>query len=209
MDAERRESILRWPGCRAMLIPPVKFNDAWKKVLFNQFHDLAAGSGIGVIYKDAQQDYDVVRWTAEDADSKALHTISERSEYQVPGERRRRARHAVELRWPGSERRILSRSMYRCRRSRRVGLRCSMRRGSRFPCRFSRTKPETNSYQLLVKAKDVPSLGYSVLHVVPGARPVPTDLKAQGYTLENSAVARHRRPEDWLHHESLRQEVEL
>ncbi len=49
-------------------------------------------------------------------------------------------------------------------------------------------KLETNSYELLVEAKDVPSLGYSVLHVVPGARPVLTDLKAQGTTLENSAV---------------------
>jgi alpha-mannosidase len=35
-------------------------------VLFNQFHDLAAGSGIGVIYKDAQKDYDVVRWSTNE-----------------------------------------------------------------------------------------------------------------------------------------------
>ena len=29
----------------------------WKKITFNQFHDLAAGSGIAVIYRDAQSDY--------------------------------------------------------------------------------------------------------------------------------------------------------
>ena len=42
--------------------PSDEMTEAWKKVLFNQFHDLAAGSGIGVIYKDAQKDFDVVRW---------------------------------------------------------------------------------------------------------------------------------------------------
>lgn len=30
---------------------------AWKKVLFNQFHDIAAGSGISSVYKDAARDY--------------------------------------------------------------------------------------------------------------------------------------------------------
>ncbi len=70
-----RKNIRRWPGCRETAYPGEEFNYAWKKVLFNQFHDLAAGSGIGVIYKDAQHDYDVVHWTAEEADRKALHTI--------------------------------------------------------------------------------------------------------------------------------------
>jgi len=41
-------------------------------VLFNQFHDIAAGSGIGVIYKDAQKDYDVVRWSTNEIDATAL-----------------------------------------------------------------------------------------------------------------------------------------
>ena len=41
-------------------------------MLFNQFHDLAAGSGIGVIYKDAQKDYDVVRWSTNEIESEAL-----------------------------------------------------------------------------------------------------------------------------------------
>ena len=46
----------RWPN-----YPGDELTEDWKKVLFNQFHDLAAGSGIGIIYKDAQKDYDVVR----------------------------------------------------------------------------------------------------------------------------------------------------
>jgi len=46
-------------------------------VLFNQFHDLAAGSGIGVMYKDAQKDYDWVRMSTNAISSGTTGTISE------------------------------------------------------------------------------------------------------------------------------------
>ena len=52
--------------------PGKELTEDWKKVLFNQFHDLAAGSGIGVIYKDAQKDYDVVRWSTNEIAAGAL-----------------------------------------------------------------------------------------------------------------------------------------
>jgi alpha-mannosidase len=42
--------------------PNARLTDSWEKITFNQFHDLAAGSGIGVIYRDAQKDYDQVHW---------------------------------------------------------------------------------------------------------------------------------------------------
>jgi alpha-mannosidase len=57
--------------------PGSELTEDWKKVLFNQFHDLAAGSGIGVIYKDAQKDYDVVRWSTNEIGSGALETVAE------------------------------------------------------------------------------------------------------------------------------------
>jgi alpha-mannosidase len=46
----------------------------------------------------------------------------------------------------------------------------------------------TNTFHLLVEAKDVPSLGYEVLRVVPGKRPFASDLKVTGTTLENAAL---------------------
>ncbi len=58
--------------------PGAELTGDWKKVLFNQFHDLAAGSGIGVIYKDAQKDYDVVRWSTNEIDAKALSAVVEK-----------------------------------------------------------------------------------------------------------------------------------
>ncbi len=57
--------------------PGAELTEDWKKVLFNQFHDLAAGSGIAVIYKDAQQDYDWVRMSTNEISSSALQTVAE------------------------------------------------------------------------------------------------------------------------------------
>src|SRR6202021_336292 len=72
LNAEKYAS-LAWLDGQAY--PGSELNEAWKKVLFNQFHDLAAGSGIGIIYKDAQKDYDDVRWATNEASTHALHTI--------------------------------------------------------------------------------------------------------------------------------------
>jgi len=56
--------------------PATELTEDWKKVLFGQFHDLAAGSGIGVIYKDMQKDYDVVRWSTNEIDAGALENLT-------------------------------------------------------------------------------------------------------------------------------------
>jgi len=66
--------------------PSVDLTEDWKKVLFNQFHDLAAGSGIGVIYKDAQKDYDVVRWSTNEIRDASLTNIDEKINTQGDGD---------------------------------------------------------------------------------------------------------------------------
>jgi alpha-mannosidase len=74
LNAEKFSSIAWLYGLK---YPADELTEDWKKVLFNQFHDLAAGSGIGRIYKDAQKDYDVVRWSTNDIDAAALGTVNE------------------------------------------------------------------------------------------------------------------------------------
>ena len=74
LNAEKWASLAWLDGKK---YPGDELTEDWKKVLFNQFHDLAAGSGIGVIYKDAQKDYDVVRWSTNEISSKALATMAE------------------------------------------------------------------------------------------------------------------------------------
>jgi alpha-mannosidase len=74
LNAEKWSS-LAWLDGRSY--PGAELTEDWKKVLFNQFHDLAAGSGIAVIYKDAQKDYDVVRWSTNEISSDSLKTVAE------------------------------------------------------------------------------------------------------------------------------------
>jgi alpha-mannosidase len=74
LNAEKWASLAWLDGRR---YPGAELTEDWKKVLFNQFHDLAAGSGIGIIYKDAQKDYDVVRWSTNEISEKSLDTVAE------------------------------------------------------------------------------------------------------------------------------------
>jgi alpha-mannosidase len=56
------------------------------------------------------------------------------------------------------------------------------------PSQVIESDAKTNSYKLLIIARDVPSLGYKVLHVVAGSKTFASDLKAAGLTLENSIL---------------------
>ena len=75
LNAEKWASLAWLDGNK---YPAAELTEDWKKVLFNQFHDLAAGSGIGIIYKEAQKDYDVVRYSTDEIKSASLQTVGER-----------------------------------------------------------------------------------------------------------------------------------
>ncbi len=80
LNAEKFSSIAWLYGAK---YPADELTEDWKKVLFNQFHDLAAGSGIAVIYKDAQKDYDWVRMSTDEIDAHALEALEERVDTSV------------------------------------------------------------------------------------------------------------------------------
>jgi alpha-mannosidase len=80
LDAEKWAS-LAWLDEKSY--PGSELTEDWKKVLFNQFHDLGAGSGIGIIYKEAQKDYDVVRWSTNEISAGALGAMVERIDTQA------------------------------------------------------------------------------------------------------------------------------
>jgi len=46
--------------------PHEQLRDAWRKLLFNQFHDILPGTGIADIYEDAAKDYDLVKKIAHE-----------------------------------------------------------------------------------------------------------------------------------------------
>jgi alpha-mannosidase len=82
LDTEKWASLAWLDG---NMYPGAQLTEDWEKVLFNQFHDLAAGSGIGIIYKDAQQDFDWVRMSTDQITARALQTVSEHVDTETKG----------------------------------------------------------------------------------------------------------------------------
>ena len=163
--------------------PGSEMTEAWKKITFNNFHDLAAGSGIGIIYKDAQKDYDQVHWATNEISAKALHTLAAEVNTRVAG--------GVPvlvfnpLAWARSGVFTVSVQLP----SAAAGSLSVMDAQNRvLPSEVLSSDTKTNSYKLLVEARDVPSMGYEVLRVVAGGKAFVSDLKASGTTIENSAL---------------------
>lgn len=177
LNAEKISSLAWVDGAS---YPGQQLTEAWKKVLFNQFHDLAAGSGIGVIYQDAQRDYDVVRWTSRDASIRAFHRVaSEINTKAAPGVP---VMVWNPLAWERTDTVDVNVQMPEPSRD---GIAIIDAKGNALPMQILSSDPATNSYELLVRVKNIPSMGYEILHVVPGKREVASDLKANGLTLEN------------------------
>jgi alpha-mannosidase len=162
--------------------PNTELTEAWKKITFNGFHDLAAGSGIGIIYKEAQDDFDQIRRATNEISAKALHTLAAGVNTRGPGE-------AVlvfnPLAWSRSG--VVPIDVQFSEASAN-GVSVTDAHGRALPAAVLSSDAKTNTYKLLVDLKDVPSMGYEVLHVASGAKPFVSDLKASGTTLENAEL---------------------
>ena len=181
LNAEKYSSIAWLLGTP---YPNVRLTESWQKTLFNQFHDLAAGSGLGVLYKDSQRDYDVVRWSTEETTTAALgivasHVKTGNTSAGVP------VMVVNPLAWSRTDLTTVEVQMPTASRS---GISLIDSHGKSVPFQKLSEDASTHSYRLLLKASDVPSLGYEVLHVVSGGNSAETDLKTSGMTLENSKL---------------------
>jgi alpha-mannosidase len=163
--------------------PGDALTEVWKKITFNDFHDTAAGSGIGIIYKEAQQDYDQVRWATNEISQQAVKTLAADINTEVavgvpvlilnPLAWDRSGPVTVDVQLPTAG----------------VGSVSVLDAANRVvPSQVLESDTKTNSYRLLIAANNVPSLGYKVLHVIRGAKPFASDLNAEGLTLENSTL---------------------
>jgi alpha-mannosidase len=178
LNAEKYASLAWLDG---LAYPSDELNDAWKHVLFNQFHDLAAGSGIGIIYKEAQQDYDQVRWATNEVEDKSLKTIAARIDTDGKGvpilvfnplawERGGIGEASVQMPHGIDTVSLLDAD------------------GHTIPYQVLSVDAPTHTFHLLFKLDRVPSLGYTVLHAVDGPHDFPSDLTSAGSMLENSAL---------------------
>ena len=179
LNAEKYAS-LAWLDGSAY--PANELTEAWKKITFNDFHDLAAGSGIGVIYRDAQKDFDDVRWATNEISEKALKTLASQ----------------VDTRSPDGVP-VLVFNPLAWQRSGRVTLDVQMpneasdvsvldAHGIALPSETLSKDAKTNTFHLMVEARDVPSMGYEVLHVVAGKPTFASDVRVSGTTMENAAL---------------------
>lgn len=179
LNAEKYSSLAWLSG---VPYPNERLTEAWQKVLFNQFHDLAAGSGIGVLYKDAQRDYDQVRWSTNEITDQSLRTIFAEVNTSSPAGGVPVAI-VNPLAWMRTDLVTVDVQMPKAPKA---GLAVLDAAGKPLPFQVLSRDASTSRYRLLIEAKDLPSLGYEVLRVVPGSTPAATDLRATGLTLENS-----------------------
>lgn len=173
--------------------PGAQLTEDWEKVLFNQFHDLAAGSGIGVIYKDAQQDYDWVRMSTSGITAGALQTVSEHIDTQTKGSDlapvviynplgwARSGFVTVHMQLPASE----------AKAYRLVG---QSGDAEQSVASVLKRDSQTGEVTLRVPGSDVPALGYKVVWVnysPHASAPLPKGTETDSgnaFTLENAAL---------------------
>ena len=135
-----------------------------------------------MIYQDAQKDYDAVRWSTNEISAKALRTVAAHIDTRIslgvpllvfnPLAWARSGNVAVDVQMPATT----------------ADVSVVDSRGVVLPSEVLSKDATTSMFHLLVEARDVPSLGYEVLHVVPGKKPFASDLKVTGTTLENAAL---------------------
>ena len=184
LNAEKYAS-LAWLG--GSTYPSAELTNAWQYITFNDFHDLAAGSGIGVIYRDAQKEFDTVRREAAEIQQASIEKLAAGITTESKGMR-------GDAGVP-----VLLFNPLAFQRSGYVTVRVQMpsaatavsvldEKGGVLPSEVVSSDPETNTYELRVRAADVPSMGYEVLHVMPLKKNFNSDLRSSGLTLENAAL---------------------
>jgi len=188
LNAEKFSSIAWLYGLK---YPAAELTEDWKKVLFNQFHDLAAGSGIGQIYKDAQKDYDVVRWSTNEIDAGALEAVEEQIDTQSKDTKtipivvfnplgwERSGEIRVSVRVPNATNGDLAADSYGLERN-----------GSTHSLAWAEAKDKQGeSATLSVHADNVPALGYKLVWINPSNRNIHGGTGPRIPKLQNDSVS--------------------
>ncbi len=177
IDGEKFASMAMLDG-RAY--PQRTFEDCWRRLCFEQFHDLMAGSGIHVNYVDEAESLEFLRLAIEPVLGGALEREAERADTRGPGrpvvvfnplswERTDVAEAEVQFPGPVAEIEVLDPE------------------GNALPSAVISREDATHTVTVRFLARGVPSIGYKVFHVVstPRPRPAATTLRASGLTMEN------------------------
>jgi alpha-mannosidase len=155
LDAEKLASLAWLDGQH---YPNDQLTDNWKNITFNQFHDLAAGSGIAVIYKDAQKDFAEVFHNDHEIEENSLRSVDAQIDTRV------KTGTPVLLfnsqAWPRSETVALSIQLPEPSET----IHISNSHGAGLLSQIVSHNSGTNQFEVLARVDDVPAVGYAVLH---------------------------------------------
>ena len=185
LDAEKLAS-LAW--LNGIPYPNDILTDNWRKITFNQFHDLAAGSGIAVIYRDAQKAYDKVFTTDHIIAEDSLGNIAAKIDTRVKGNTPILLFNP--LAWQRSETVTLTVQLP----EHADGIRLLDDSNKPLLTQVLKHDASTNTFTVLARVDDLPSLGYKLLHAQghdasdDEKKFVKTSDKPDAITLENGTV---------------------
>ncbi|MGA8938356.1 MAG: glycoside hydrolase family 38 C-terminal domain-containing protein, partial [Acidobacteriaceae bacterium] len=167
--------------------PDHLLNNIWEKITFNGFHDLAAGSGIGVIYRDAANDFHQVYNDDRDIDTAALSTLDAHIDTRVPGATPILVYNTMA--WPRSETVKLNVQLPEGA----TGVKLLDAHDHPLLTQILSKDATTHQFTVLARVDDIPALGYTVLHAEPSTTAEPaTKLtlhdSAADYTLANAGL---------------------
>ena len=162
-----------------MAYPQQELNSAWKKVLFNQFHDILPGSGIAPVYRDAARDHEVVGLMTAEVTGGALDVLSAQADTRGVG---------VPviifnaLAWPRTD--TVEFEVALPGVPAKVEVRAPG--GKAVPADVVAKLPATQRVKVRATVS-VPGMGYTVLHISAAGKIAPrkSTLLARGLTLEN------------------------
>jgi len=181
LNAEKFAS-LAWLDGRPY--PTDQLNDAWRKVLFNQFHDLAAGSGVAQIYRDAEADYDAVRRSTTVITDGALNELLKPVRTEgAPGS----TPIAIinPLAWSRSD---IVEADLQLKHAVVNGISIHDSEGRELASQVISSDPALRKYRVLLQPVEVPSLGYEIVHETDAATHASSDLVVHGTSIENSLL---------------------
>ena len=162
--------------------PSGNFETAWQGLLFDDFHDIFPGSGIGVNYLDAKRNLEDVQRIAHGILRGAIHTISARANTQGPG-----VPVVVfnPLSWPRKQ--VIETKAQLPGPARYIAVVDAA--GKPVDSQLLKIDAATHTAHFLLFA-DVPSLGYKTFFVRAATKPaaIQNPVKSSSDTLENQFV---------------------
>ena len=181
LNAERFSSLAMLHGRE---YPQDQFEDCWRRVLFNQFHDVMAGSGIHIVYVDEAESMEFVKLTSEPILAGSLRTLAARIDTRGPGlpvvvfnplSWERTDVTEAEVQFPGRVQNVSVQDP----------------EGHSVPAAVVSRDDSTGTVKVRFLARSVPANGYRVFHVVTGSvlNKAASTLEARGLHMENEFIS--------------------